>query len=105
MNGDPYIRGMGDISNVSVVLVGERSGTDDPVIEVCRDAADASGAGLVNNVTRTYSAVSLSHVANYNGSSLSAWTGSVDLSADGASEKGMLGFRIRIEGSDGSSYR
>lgn len=103
MNGDPYIRKMGNISVVDVVLVGTRNGTDDPVMDVCRDAGDASGAGLVNNVARTYTAVSLTHVANYNGSGMSAWTGSVNIGSDAASEKGMLGFRIGIPGTDGSA--
>jgi hypothetical protein len=103
MNGDPYIRRMGNISVVDVVLVGTRNGTDNPVMDVCRDAGDASGAGLVNNVTRTYTAVSLTHVANYNGSGMSAWTGSVNIGADAASEKAMLGFRIGIPGTDGSA--
>lgn len=103
MNGDPYIRGMGDISTVSVVLVGERNGTEDPAIELCRNAGDASGAGLVNNASRTYSSVTLTHTATYNGSGLSAWTGSVNLSGDAAVEKGMLGYRISIAGADGSA--
>lgn len=103
MNGDPYIRGMGDISTISVVLVGERNGTEDPAIELCRDAGNSSGAGLVNNASRTYSSVTLTHTATYNGSGLSAWTGSVNLSGDAAVEKGMLGYRISIAGADGSA--
>ena len=77
--------------------------TTAPVLELCRDAGDASGAALVNETARTYTSVTLTHTANYNGSTLDAWTGTVDLSSDGATEKGMLGFRIGIEGADGSA--
>ena len=99
-NGDRNIGSMGEVSSVTVTLVGVRSGTDDPVVEVCRDAVTSAGA---NNTSRTYSSVSLTHAASPNGvSGLDSWTGSVSFGG-AESVKNALGFRIRIAGSDGSA--
>lgn len=90
-NGDPDVRAMGDISTVEVVLIGELNGSQHPTIRVARNAR--AGA-------RTWTAVTLVHTANYRSSGLSAWTGSVDLSADGAAAKNSLGYEVTIPGSD-----
>jgi hypothetical protein len=93
-NGDPNVKAMGAISTVAVVIIGELTGSQHPTLRVCRNAR----AG-----TRTYTSVTLTHTANYLGSGLSAWTGSVDLSSDGAAATTSLGYEITIPGSDGDA--
>lgn len=90
-NGDPNVKAMGVVSTVAVTLIGELAGTQHPTLRVCRNAR--AGA-------RTFTALALTHAANYLGSGLSAWTGSVDLSADGAAAKTSLGYELTIPGAD-----
>ncbi len=93
-NGAPERGDMGDVSTVTVILIGELNGAQDPTLKVCRDARSG---------TRTYTSVSLSRTDNYNGSSLSKWEGQVDLTGDGASDKDDMGLEITIPGSSGDS--
>lgn len=103
MNGSPFVGApMGTISLVEVVLIGSKAGAIDPTIEVCRNAGDISLGTLKNAASRTYTAITLTHNANWNGSGLSAWTGSVTLTGAEA-VKNMLGYKIGIGGSAGDA--
>lgn len=103
MNGSPFVgAAMGTISLVEVTIIGSKAGAIDPTIEVCRNAGDISLGTLKNAAGRTYTAITLTHNANWNGSGLSAWTGSVTLTGS-ETVKNMLGYKIGIGGSAGDS--
>lgn len=91
INGDPNIDEMGDISTVKVEAIGVYDGTHDLTADVCRNAYD----------TRNYSTVSLTREDNWNGTTFSRWTGEIDLSGDGSTNKNALGAKLGFTPDDG----
>lgn len=94
MSGDPNIDVMGDVSTVDITIVGDYDGTNDVQAEVCRNAGEG---------TRTYTSVSLTRQSGWNGSNFDAWTGTVDLSSDGATQKNQIGIKFTIPGNAGDT--
>jgi hypothetical protein len=89
-NGDRNISLMGTISSVSILLIGVRNAlSQNPTMRVCRNATEG---------TRTFTSVTLTYSANYNGSGLDAWAGSVSLSGS-ETVKNALGLEITLGGS------
>lgn len=90
MNGDPNLSPMGTVSNVSVVLYGTRdTAANDPTIEVCRNATEG---------TRTYTTLTLDAFTAGTGDDFDKWEYSGDLSADGATTKNELAYKISLTG-------
>lgn len=94
MNGDPDLVPMGTVSTVRVLLIGVLDGTEHPLVRVCRNAGES---------TRMFTEVTLTHTPNYLSTGLDAWTGTVDLSADGATQKNQVGLEIESPGDEGSA--
>ena len=70
-SGDPNVTGMGNLTNLTVVLVGQTAaggGYTAPTVEATRNAR--AGAP-------TWAAVTLAENANWNGSGLTAWVGTI----------------------------
>ena len=89
-NGDQNIDPMGDISACSVLLIGQLNGTQDPTLEVSKNAR--------NTPNRTYTSITLTRLSNYLGSGLTAWSGSASI-PDNPNTNNSLAFRITIPGS------
>lgn len=94
VNNDPNLEAMEDIQSVDVVIIGQRFGTDSPTLMVTRQARDLAPA---------YVSVPLTHVANYLGSGLDAWTGSLAALGAAGAVTDALGYRITVPGTAGSA--
>lgn len=96
-NGDPNIAAMGEIKTVTITLWGKRDAAgNNPAVHVCRNAR----AG-----TRTYTnAGTPTYTANAK-NSLDKWVYTVDISADGASVKNELGYKIVLSGNGSATTR
>lgn len=92
VNGDPNIDEMGNISEVTVEAIGVYDSTHDLTVDVCRDAYET---------TRTYSSVSLSREDNWNGTTFSRWTGTIDLSGGAEAAKNALAAKLGFTPDDG----
>ena len=84
-NGDKHVDVMGAISEVTAKLIGTRYSTYNPTLYVCRDADEA---------LPTWSQLTLT----YDGDGV--WTGSANLSSDGAVIKNQFGYFVSLN-SDG----
>lgn len=92
-NGDPDVDAMGTVTVVRVTLIGKRSGLDDPILEVCRNARSASK--IYTPVTLTPEEVAAT--------TFTKWTGTVNLTNDAGDAQNSLGFRISLEGTAASA--
>ena len=94
---NPNLRATGPINQVSVVLVGQLDDADPgdahPTVRACRNA---------DEVPRAYADIPLVHVPNYQGTTMDAWVGTIDLTSTPSTQKDAAALEVTINGTDQS---